>query len=84
MSDRIKILRKAKWPDINISVQNVISCSKTGEGGNLGDQDHGCSGGAAFNAFKFMNQNEVSDETCSVYRGRGHDNGAECSSMIKC
>ena len=31
-----------------------------------------------------MNKNEVSDETCSVYRARGHDNGAECSSMIKC
>jgi cathepsin X len=26
-----------------------------------------------------MNKNEVTDETCSIYRARGHDNGAKCS-----
>jgi cathepsin X len=31
-----------------------------------------------------MNENEVSDETCSIYRARGHDNGAKCAPMIKC
>ena len=31
-----------------------------------------------------MNENEVSDETCSIYRARGRDNGAECAPMIKC
>ena len=31
-----------------------------------------------------MHTNEASDETCAIYRGRGHDNGAECSSNIKC
>lgn len=31
-----------------------------------------------------MHNSEVTDETCSVYQGRGHDNGVECSSIIKC
>lgn len=31
-----------------------------------------------------MHNNEVTDETCSIYRARGHDNGSECSPMIKC
>jgi cathepsin X len=81
LSDRIKIARKAAWPDINIAPQNVISCSEVGEGD---DQDNGCHGGEAFNAFEFMAKNEVSDETCSIYRARGRDNGAKCASMIKC
>ena len=74
LSDRIKIARKAAWPDINIAPQVLISCS----------QDDGCHGGEAYNAFEWMNKNEVTDETCSIYRARGHDNGAECSSMIQC
>ena len=31
-----------------------------------------------------MNKNEVTDETCSIYRARGHDNGQECSAMTVC
>jgi len=69
MSDRIKIARKAAFPDINIAPQVLISCSG----------DDGCHGGEAYNAFEWMNKNEASDETCSIYRARGHDNGAKCS-----
>jgi cathepsin X len=74
MSDRIKIARKAAWPDINIAPQVLISCSG----------DDGCHGGEAYNAFEWMNTNEITDETCSIYRARGHDNGFECSAMAKC
>merc|ERR1719454_1756887 len=74
MSDRIKIARKAAWPDINIAPQVLISCSG----------DDGCHGGEAYNAFEWMHQNEVTDETCSIYRARGHDNGAKCSQQIMC
>jgi len=69
-SDRIKIARKAAWPDINVAPQVLISCSG----------DDGCHGGEAFNAFEWMAKNEISDETCSIYRARGHDNGEACSS----
>ena len=69
LSDRIKIARKAAWPDINIAPQVLISCSG----------DDGCHGGEAYNAFEWMHDNEAVDETCAIYRARGHDNGAECS-----
>jgi cathepsin X len=74
LSDRIKIARKAAWPDINIAPQVLISCSG----------DDGCHGGEAYNAFEWMNKNEITDETCSIYRARGHDNGHGCSAMAVC
>ena len=57
LSDRIKIARKAAWPDINIAPQVLISCSG----------DDGCHGGEAYNAFEWMHKNEITDETCSIY-----------------
>jgi len=52
----------------------LISCSG----------DDGCHGGEAYNAYEWMGKNEVTDETCSIYRARGHDNGQACSQMTKC
>lgn len=75
ISDRIKIARNAQWPDVNISPQVVISCSMN---------DDGCHGGYAYSAYEFMHNNNVTDETCSIYRARGHDNGIECSPIVKC
>lgn len=75
ISDRIKIVRKAQWPDINISPQVVISCSM---------EDYGCHGGYAYSAYEFMHYNNVTDETCSIYQARGHDNGIECSPITMC
>ena len=75
LSDRIKIARAGAWPDINISVQAVISCE---------DKDFGCNGGYAYNAFEWMHNNEVTDETCSIYMARGIDNGQSCSAMQLC
>jgi cathepsin X len=75
LSDRIKIARKAAWPDINISPQVIISCE---------DKDLGCHGGEPYNAYEWMSTNEFTDETCSIYRGRGLDNGEVCSAMNIC
>ena len=74
-SDRIKIARNAAWPDINISPQVIISCE---------DKDLGCHGGEAYNAFEWMHYNEVTDETCSIYRAKGLDMGQVCSAMNVC
>ena len=63
LSDRIKIARKAQWPDINISPQVLISCGP-------GD---GCHGGDAGKANEWIAQNGITDETCSIYRARGHE-----------
>ena len=77
MSDRIKIARNAAWPDVNIAPQTVISCSST-------DGNNGCHGGEAYSASAWMAENDIADETCSIYRGLGLDNLATCSSIIKC
>lgn len=74
MSDRIKIARNARWPDINIAPQVLISCS----------DDDGCHGGDSYNAFEWMSKNNITDETCAIYRARGHDNGEKCSAQIMC
>jgi len=75
LSDRIKIARKGAWPDINIAPQVLISCEM---------QDQGCHGGEPLNAFSYMHYNYVTDETCSIYSARGHDNGKECSPINIC
>lgn len=76
ISDRIKIARDGAWPDINIAPQNLISCD-TG-------LNQGCHGGYQLLAYKWMSENTFTDETCSIYRARGWDNGEECSAEIKC
>ena len=78
LSDRIKIARNAAWPDINIAEQVLISCETYGD---ESDRDNGCHGGYAQNAYKWMAENEITDETCSIYQARGVDNGALCSAM---
>ena len=75
LSDRIKIARSGQWPEINIAPQVLISCEM---------DDDGCHGGYALNAYKYMAENEITDETCSNYFARGHDNGQVCSAMIQC
>jgi cathepsin X len=52
LSDRIKIARKAEWPDIIVSPQVLLSC---------GDKDQGCKGGDSYNAFEWMSKNENTD-----------------------
>lgn len=53
----------------------LISCEADTEG---------CHGGYALSAFQWMAENEVTDRTCSIYQGRGHDNGQQCSPMEWC
>ena len=51
-SDRIKIMRNASWPDINIAPQVLIDC----EHNSLG-----CHGGNAITAFEWMSNHEITD-----------------------
>ena len=75
LSDRIKIARKAQWPDVVISPQVLISCETP---------DDGCGGGDAKNAYQWIHENNITDESCSPYQAYGHDNGVGCSAQIKC
>ena len=36
------------------------------------------------NAFEWIHQNNITDETCSPYQAYGHDNGVGCSATILC
>ena len=73
LSDRIKIMRNATFPDINLAPQVLLSCET---------DDNGCHGGEPFNAYKYISQNGISDETCSIYLAYGLDNGMTCSDEI--
>lgn len=75
MSDRIKIMRNATFPDINISPQVLISCELP---------DDGCEGGDAITAYEWIHKNNITDETCSPYQAKGHTNGVGCDAEIKC
>jgi cathepsin X len=46
-SDRIKIQRKAAWPDINIAPQVLISCLKNTD-------NEGCNGGNHYDAHQYI------------------------------
>jgi cathepsin X len=75
LSDRIKIARQGAGPDVIIAPQNLISC-------DTGSQ--GCSGGNPLTAIEYIMQNNITDETCSVYRASGWTQGTTCSAQIQC
>lgn len=52
LSDRIKIARKAQWPDINLAPQVLISCELP---------DEGCHGGDARTAYEWIHKNNITD-----------------------
>ena len=68
-------MRKAQWPDIQLSEQVLLSCDK---------QHRGCSGGWPFLAFKWIKDNGITDNTCSPYQALGYRNGLDCSSQVEC
>lgn len=75
ISDRIKILQNATGSDTNISPQLFLTCS---------EQDQGCHGGDPLSAFKYGYDEYLTDETCTIYQGRGLENGLKCSPALKC
>ena len=72
LSSRIKIARKAQWPDVTISPQVLIDCD------NL---DFGCYGGDPWSAFKWIQTNDITDDTCSSYSAK---TSGRCTSASKC
>jgi len=76
LSDRLKILRKNAFPEINLSPQVILNCDKV---------DLGCHGGDFGTAYEFIYQNGgIPDETCQIYEARGHDTGKSCNPIDKC
>jgi cathepsin X len=75
LSDRIKILRNASWPDIILSPQVLIACTTEADG---------CYGGEPLDAYRWISDNYITDESCSPYRARGFTNGYTCSNTTLC
>ena len=75
LSDRIKIMRKAVWPDIDLAPQVLLSCE---------NPDQGCAGGSPLQAYAYIHKYGIVDETCSPYQGKGHTNGLGCTPDIIC
>lgn len=47
-------------------------------------KDQGCHGGDPLHAYEYIHDKYISDETCSIYQAKGHDDGIGCSSEILC
>jgi len=67
VSDRIKILRGGKWPDVVLSPQMLVNC---GPGS--------CKGGNSHMVYKWMHEQDgVVDETCQPYQAKTYSCSAE-------
>lgn len=70
LSDRIKLLRKGAFPDINLSPQVLIDCVTA-------NNSHGCEGGDPTAAYSWILQNSIPDETCTNYLAKDQQCTAE-------
>ena len=75
LSDRINILRNASFPQIDISVQTIMDCDKI---------SHGCWGGWAATAYKWINENDIGDETCAPYTSTSWKEHTTCDDKAVC
>lgn len=73
LSDRIKLLRNAQWPDIQLSVQVLVDCVTA-------NQSLGCNGGDPTAAYSWIKENGVTDDTCAPYRAENE----ACTAENKC
>ena len=78
LSDRIKIMRKAAWPDINLSIQFLLNCRMGGS----------CNGGDHLAAYKAIHDyGSIPYDDCMIYQACSIDSKEEgCSdkSMFEC
>lgn len=72
LGDRIKIERKAAWPDVNLSVQVILNCGTHIAGS--------CHGGSGSGAYEFTHKHGVPDDTCQLYRAVDD----ECTDLNVC
>lgn len=66
LNDRIKIMRNGTWPDVILSIQNILNC---------GQNDAGtCDGGDDGAVYAWIQQNGgIPDQTCQLYQAEDND-----------
>lgn len=78
LADRIKIMRKAAWPDINLSIQFLLNCQMGGS----------CNGGDHLAAYKAIHEyGSIPYEDCMVYQACSIDSaeeGCKNKQMFEC
>jgi len=62
LADRVKIARKARWADINFSVQAMLNCGTHIAGS--------CHGGSAQGAYQYVYEYGIPEDTCQQYKAR--------------
>ena len=63
LSDRIKIVRKAAWPDIELSRQVLLNCLDERSATFMSS----CNGGDPYAAYEYIANQGIPDETCQAY-----------------
>ena len=85
LADRIKIARKAQWPDINLSIQFLLNCQMGGS----------CNGGDHLATYKAIKEyGSIPYDDCMVYQACSSDSKEtqcqenkrdfECTAINKC
>jgi len=77
LNDRIKIMRKGRFPDVVLSRQALMNCIPDPEGAG---PPPGCHGGDPLMIHKFMHEHKVPDETCISYSAENQ----ECTPLNVC
>jgi cathepsin X len=60
LSDRIKFLRRRRFPDVQLSAQVLVNCVTAND-------THGCQGGDPTAAYSWIFDNGITDDTCMSY-----------------
>jgi len=66
----MKLMRKNAWPEIELSVQEVINCAGVGS----------CQGGSGLGVYQYMQKNGIPDVTCQPYQAKN----LECGTLGHC
>ena len=76
MADRLRILQRGNYPEINIALQTILDCDH---------YDNGCYGGDPSTAYKFIHENNATSETCNLYMAQGwYKTGRKCTASSYC
>lgn len=72
LNDRLKIARKAQFPEINLARQVVLNCGNSTAGS--------CNGGSDYGVFVFAHKFGIPDDSCQLYSAEEHT----CSAFRNC